>query len=676
MMRLRKLKLQVVTAQGTYGTRIEFPDGLVIIRADNSLGKSTCFTSILVALGMEAMLTTNQTDLPLTPSVLEKLQTANGWEEVIESAVYLEIENTRKERLTVFRQLRGNRDKNLIGVWYGGALSSTVDCEYRDFFVNRGGGASREAGFHRELARFLGWNLPQVATFDGSESPLYLQILFPFFFVEQKRGWSSVVPIVPSHLRVRNPHERAVEFLLSLDAYKNAERRQELELELSQHQSAWTQTVKITKENANQVNGSVQGISDTPIVMWPPEVSPSFMVPIKNMWVSIQSRIEGAKSTLRDLIELEIPRVEQIASEAESELTTAEDEVHRDETIVARLLEFVRFEESELASMNNRLRQIEEDLVRNKDDRTLRSMGSEKLKTLNSGECPTCHQSLQDSLLPLADEQGVMTLDQNIAFLEQQRRTILGVIGEARASIEARNQQILAIRSEIANKRSRVRALRQTLISDGRLPSAAAIEERLRLEHEIERLEKAFDSFENSLLQLGKTAKELRRIRSALSALPKQNTSQSDRDKISRWSVLMQEQLGQYGFGSFQPNEVQISDDQYRPKHDGFDLPSSISASDLIRTIWAYLMGMMELAREYSIDHPGLLVFDEPRQQSAREISFRELLRRSAKSKSHEQQVVFFTSEEPNLLRQALDGLDYKLHDFGDEEKVIRPMYD
>ncbi len=99
MMRLRKLKLQVVTAQGTYGTRIEFPDGLVIIRADNSLGKSTCFTSILVALGMEAMLTTNQTDLPLTPSVLEKLQTANGWEEVIESAVYLEIENTEKSDL-------------------------------------------------------------------------------------------------------------------------------------------------------------------------------------------------------------------------------------------------------------------------------------------------------------------------------------------------------------------------------------------------------------------------------------------------------------------------------------------------------------------------------------------------------------------------------------------------
>ncbi len=503
-----------------------------------------------------------------------------------------------------------------------------------------------------------------------------MQILFPFFFVEQKRGWSSVVPIIPSHLRVRNAHERAVEFLISLDAYKNAVKRQELDLELSQNQSAWSQTIRLMKENANLVNGSLQGISDSPVVTWPPEIPPSFMVPVNNEWLSIQSRIANAKSTLHDLIELEIPRVEQIANEAESELSKAEDEVRRDETIVERLLEFVRFEESELASMMNRLRQIDEDLVRNKDDRTLKSMGSESFKKLNSGECPTCHQAIQDSLLPLAEEQGVMTLDQNIAFLEQQRRTILGVVGEARASVDTRNQQILAIRSEIAIKRSRVRALRQTLVSDGRLPSAAAIEERLRLEHEIERLEKAADSFNQSLVQLGRIAEELSRIRADLSSLPKQNTSQTDREKIRRWGDLMQRQLGQYGFGSFRPDEIQISDDQYRPKHEGFDLPSSISASDLIRTIWAYLMGMMELAREFSVDHPGLLVFDEPRQQSAREVSFSELLRRAANSREYCQQVVFFTSEEPSLLRAALEGFEYKLHDFGDDEKVIRPILD
>ncbi|WP_413431814.1 hypothetical protein [Crateriforma spongiae] len=619
------------------------------------------------------MLTTSQSELPLTPAVLEKLETAEGWQDVIESAVYLEIENANKERITTFRQLRGDRDKNLIGVWYGPALSQRGEYEFRDFFVNRGGGATREAGFHRELARFLGWELPLVPTFDGNESPLYLQVLFPFFFVEQKRGWSSVTPIVPSHLRIRHPHERAVEFLLSLDAYKNAVRRQELELELSRCQNDWAQTVRTAREVANQVNGACQGLQENATVKWPPAVSPSLMVPIDQQWVSITARLAQAKESLSELVEREIPRVEEIANQAESELAEAESEVSRGEAIVARLLEYARFEQAEIEAMDSRLKQIEADLIRNKDDRTLQKMGSEGFNTLNRGECPTCHQGIQDSLLPIAAGQEVMTLDQNIAFLEQQRRTIQGAIGEAQSVIDARSRQMLAIRQEISENRSKVRALRQTLISDGRLPSAAAIEERIRLEHEIERLEKVAESFQEAMSKLGTVAEEFRSLRAELQALPRENTSSDDRTKLNGWTSLMQTQLEQYGFGSFNADEIRISEDQYRPTHDGFDLPSSISASDLIRTIWAYLMGMLELARDFEISHPGLMVFDEPRQQSAREVSFRELLRRGANAKQSGQQVIFFTSEEPDHLRSALEGLDYVLHDFGDDEKIIRP---
>ncbi|MEL6896492.1 MAG: hypothetical protein AAFP90_10350, partial [Planctomycetota bacterium] len=669
----RLLRLQVSTVQGNCSASIEFDDGLVIVRADNSLGKSTCFTSILIALGMEAMLTTSQSELPLTPAVLEKLEMADGWQDVIESSVYLEIENAQKDRITTFRQLRGERDKNLIGVWYGPALSDPGEYEFRDFFVNRAGGATHEAGFHRELARFLGWELPQVPTFDGNESPLYLQVLFPFFFVEQKRGWSSVTPIVPSHLRIRHPHERAVEFLLSLDAYRNAVRRQELELELSRCQNEWTQVVKSAGELANQVNGSCQGLQENATVKWPPEVSPTLMVPVDNQWVSITARLSQSRESMGDLVDKEIPRVEEIANQAEAELSEAESEVSRGESIVARLLEYARFEQAEVDSMEARLTQIEADLVRNKDDRTLQRMGSDQFNTLNRGEFPTCHQAIQDSLLPIAAGQEVMTLDQNIAFLEQQRKTIQGAIREAQSVVEARNRQVLAIRNEISENRSKVRSLRQTLISDGRLPSVAAIEERIRLEHEIDRLEKVSESFQGTLAKLGSVAEDFRRIRGELRALPLENTSTEDRNKIRRWTSILQAQLQQYGFGSFAANEIRISEDQYRPTHDGFDLPSSISASDLIRTIWAYLMGMLELSRDISTSHPGLMVFDEPRQQSAREVSFGELLRRGAASKQFGQQVVFFTSEEPAHLRSALEGFDYQMHDYGDEEKILRP---
>ena len=94
-----------------YGTTIDFPDGLVVIRADNTMGKSTCVKSIVVALGLEAMLTTNQTELPLPPAVKQAIDGEDGRHSIIESDVFLELENRKHERITVQRTIKGSRDK-------------------------------------------------------------------------------------------------------------------------------------------------------------------------------------------------------------------------------------------------------------------------------------------------------------------------------------------------------------------------------------------------------------------------------------------------------------------------------------------------------------------------------------------------------------------------------------
>ena len=130
---------------------------------------------------------------------------------------------------------------------------------------------------------------------------------------------------------------------------------------------------------------------------------------------------------------------------------------------------------------------------------------------------------------------------------------------------------------------------------------------------------------------------------------------------------------------------MNVSEDSYRPEHDGFDiqtdvnrtdsaspsaaaaspnstqLQNSISASDLIRTIWAYLNGMLEMGRSGGTNHPGFLLFDEPRQQSTRDVSFVELLRRASTSHSFSQQVIFFTSENLERLQGHLSGLPHSL---------------
>ena len=73
-MRLRRIEISVATTDGQYGAALDFPDGLVVVWADNSMGKSTCLKAIVVALGLEAMLSAQQSDLPLPPAVKNQIE--------------------------------------------------------------------------------------------------------------------------------------------------------------------------------------------------------------------------------------------------------------------------------------------------------------------------------------------------------------------------------------------------------------------------------------------------------------------------------------------------------------------------------------------------------------------------------------------------------------------------
>jgi len=651
---------------------MEFPDGLVVIRADNSRGKSTCFKSILVALGLEAMLTTSQTELPLTPAVTHELMDGDKTHRVTESTVYLEIENSKGKRITVHRALKGEKNSHLVTIYDGPALSRPDNYPANDYYVSRPGSATREAGFHLALARFLGWEVPQVSTFEGKECPLYLQTIFPFIFVEQKRGWSTLTPPLPTQYRIREPHRRVVEFLLHFDAYRIALKRQELLAERSRIQSAWVALNERGRDLAASIYGEIQAVPKTPTSQWPPQVDPTIVLPKGDNWLTIDDSIEDQKGKLRVLITKEIPKVQEIASSAETELNQQETELRNREVMLSRLLNTIELEQEEVQATRQRLAAIREDLIRNKDTRILRDLGSKRLTSLNDNTCPVCHQAVSDSLVPLEAQQAVMSLDDNIAFLEEQRKTCEAILGNAERVINARQRQVSAIRKDVSEVRNSIRILRQTLISDGRLPSAAAIQARLELERSIQQEEQVLEAFERILEDYEARSKDWKSIENEIASLPLTDTSPKDEQKLRKWTQLLQEQLKQYGFGSLPIDQIKVSNDSYRPEHDGFDLQTSISASDLIRTIWAYLLGMMELARTENTDHPGLLVFDEPRQQSAQNVTFRELLKRAAVSLESQQQVIFFTSEEPSLLEDGLLGLKHKL--INCEGRLLRPV--
>jgi len=257
-----------------------------------------------------------------------------------------------------------------------------------------------------------------------------------------------------------------------------------------------------------------------------------------------------------------------------------------------------------------------------------------------------------------------MSLDDNIKFLEDQKRTFTIVLVNAERVAMVRDRQVRATQTEVSDLRDRIRALRQTLNSDGRLPSIAAIHSRIQLEGLIKKHKEAIQQFNKLMDEFGELSARWNIIQQELSKLPADDTSVSDKRKIEQWSNLLREHLQQFGFRSLPITPITISYDTYRSEHEGFDLQTSISASDLIRTIWSYLYSMLELARTEKTNHPGLIIFDEPRQQGTRDVSFTELLRQSATAASTGQQVIFFTSENRERLATQLKDTPHTLVSF------------
>lgn len=671
-MRIRYLKIRINTDKGLHGTDIEFPNGLVVLRADNSMGKSTCIQSILVALGLESMITKSQRDLPLPPVIKDNLFSDNNISaQVIESDIYLELENILGERIVVHRTVKGVRDKNLITVTYGPALTeNSGNYKSEDYFVSRPGAARRDKGFHNYLAKFLGWDIPEVQTYDGREIPLYLQCIFPFFIVEQKRGWANLVPRLPTQFQIREPHKRVIEFILKLDAYAIAAQRIEINDRIKRIESEWTTIIRELQSIGKSVGGVVSKLPIKPITKWPPDIYPVIQIPVEDNWTTLENQLETNQQNLTQLKNQEIPNVNEIASPAEKELAEIQENLKEKEVILSKLLNTLEMERGEIKSVEIRLEKVEQDIKNNKDVKTLQTLGSSIASNIINQVCPTCHQHIEDTLVPLAEDQHIMSIDDNIKFLEEQRRTFRGVLKNTQSVVEARESQIAQLREEFAEERAKIRSLRQTLVSDDRLPSMEAIRKRVELEASINRRESLLEQFQSKLGMLEPLSEQWLEVEIQKRNLPSDDTSPKDKQKIKAWQEKFINQLKEYDFQSLAYTEVGISQYTFVPEHDGFDLPTNISASDFIRIIWSYLYGLLEASRDLDTNHPGLLIFDEPRQQSANKLSFSALLTRTSEAYNFDQQVIFATSENEENLSSILEGIPHEFIKF--EGRIIQ----
>lgn len=675
-LRIRELRILVQTAIGEFGVKLSLQNGLTVIRADNSSGKSTIVQSMIYGLGLEGMLSASRS-VPLPHAITHMIDAEDGSRhEVISSEVQLEFSNHDGHIVTTIRRVKGALNHNLITVVHGPAISApdpVIPYELEDKYVRDRGAATKPEGFHYWLSTFLGWTLPQVTTFDGKSCPLYIESMFPLILIEQKKAWTGIQARMPTQFQIRDASKRAIEFILKLSVFELIAKAQQLRDAKAEIQRQWQRWTLEASSAARQAGGIINGLTEMPMKQWSVKEPVTLMLYRDNRWVDINQAKQADQTEIDSLISKEIPEVSAVSDQLTAQLREVEEELQTIQVTLVEAIQDVSAKRVQMTGLEARLVELADDLAGNKSVRKLRTMGARYIpKIVTDHRCPTCHQNVDESLLPQDNAVNVMSLEDSINFIEAQQEIYNAAKGSLIRAISVINAEIAALREKEAEIRARIRALKTSLVSEGHAPSRAAIEALQVAQARLARTIEAENIIEVDFSQLKSLCSQWLAVTEELKKLPDDYLTKDDQRKIKTLEMLFQSHATAFDVRSVAPKDITLSRESYKPEYKGFDLEFDLSASDLIRTIWAYLHSLLELAREEDTNHPGLLVLDEPRQQDTNRESFASFFVRAQTSADFDQQVIVTTSEKEEELKRILDGVAHRLIEFKTDHILTR----
>jgi predicted nucleic acid-binding Zn-ribbon protein len=503
-------------------------------------------------------------------------------------------------------------------------------------------------------------------------SLLYLEAIFPLFFVEQKRGWGGIQSQTPTYLRIRDVGRRSVEFVLALSGGDMAARRQLLQERIAAARQQWSRAVAAFRFGADENGIVVRGVPGQPVTQWPIKPRPSLWVAIRGTqdeWQPLDDEIRRLTTQLGELNQRLLPRADDAAPEVSAELQASLQELREVSDIADTLHRELSIEDDQVRSLESRIASLEDDMRRSQDAEALRRMGA-PLNAVTPEDCPTCHQELPSTLLDPASGIVAMPIERNIKLLKEQIDLFRAMRSDLDAAIAAKRNQLVSFDERVRALQQSVRAQRETLVSASGAPSITDVETRVHLRDQVEVLTNVVGRLASLNSELARLAQTWSGLMTEQARLREQGTPDADRVKIAAFQASFMDQLGSYGFTSLPISELTMSEDTYQPVYEGYDLGFDLSASDMVRTIWSHRIGLLEVARRFESRHAQLLVFDEPRQQSTDPLSFFALFRRAGQAARYGQQLIFATSEPEASLQAMLQGVDHRY--LGFDGKMIR----
>lgn len=676
MLKINNIKIDVNTNNGLFGAFHTFKSGLNIVRGNNTSGKSSLFQAIVYALGFEELIG-GRFEKTMQSVLKDQVEyPKNAFHSVLQSLILLEIENTNGDIITIRRFVQNpNRKSQLIDVYFG-SLSANKSLESRPMFIHDNGGASDENyGFHLYLEEFLNWNLPKVLTNNGELRKIYIQQIASSFIIEQKSGWSDFFATMPIY-GLNNKEARIVEFILDMDVYGNKMKKQELGISKRILENDWLNLYKRFERFTEKGGGKLIGLSQSPMIINNPQ-EVNILLSIDETDHSISNYLDLIIDEFDTLSQIESLSVKEKINVDESQIVKKEEELNQISFDVEMISSELTFDKQKLSNFNYQLENLNEDLRKNKGAFKVQKMGAEIDLKVSENICPSCNQEINDSLLPLSVKQVPMRLDDNINFLSAQIKMLQVNLESLESKIINKDKKLKNLRGLQNNIRSQIRELKTELTSDDRLPSIVDIEYRLNLKKRIEFYSKYLEDFSELRDELSSLSNKWNRILEDQEKLKKDTFSPNDISKLKLLTDNFKSLLSKFNYSSKTINDIAISDENYLPlaKKPNDNLVYNIrfdsSASDFVRSIWAYTCSLYKTSVEKNGNHPNLLMFDEPKQQDLSINDFANFLKELSTYKNA--QTLLFASFENSdeTFSKATAGIEFHLNYIN--EKLIKP---
>lgn len=655
MLLINRLNITIITETDNFYFDESFQKGVNIIASDiNTSGKSSVISAILYCLGMEEIIGGKGSKV-LSAAFNKKIKSIdNTVINVLKSKIFLEISNG-DEIVTIFRSVQDPiRHDNLISVMFGKYEDrNNAETKEIDMFVHNTNSAKGVYGFFTFLEKFIGIKLPNVLGYDGKEKKLYIQNVFSGIIIEQKRGWSDILSRVPN-FGIKDPKRKTVEFLLNMDSLELSKLKLKTNNKIKAKIDVWkelyTESNTYFKSIGLRITGitkEIDYIEDDQIDILDIETS----LNLKN--VLIQSNIQ-----LKEITDNKYIKINNNAKLNE-ELLEIIKVIDNLQIEVENLVSQKNKEFLETKTLQNGLKNLNNDIQNNKDVQRIIEFGSGKNIDLYKGVCPTCNQRIDDTLITSQKSVRIMTPNENIKHLESQRILFESIIKQKEEVIKDIDIRLINKTTQLKRLEKLAVSIKQDLFKLNDEYNEHVIVQRLSLERRIEELINAQKSLLNYNKKFIKLSQEYKILTGQILVMDKNDFSKEDVKKINSLRNRFIENLKDFGYRSINPDEnISISYLTLLPEIMGYDLKFDSSASDHIRGIWAYTIALQQVSLEYKANHPNLLIFDEPNQHSIIEEDMNAFLTKVDTLKNNEVQTIIGFTMKDDYSKKIIEDLD------------------